>query len=141
MVPDEEISADIDLGVPVKCPKCDVMMKQIVVMTPVAAVEVDHCTECEGYWFDKYELDKVIDEKMDGSFPFEDTEEDEADFPCPRCGGETDTKILWDIKMELCLDCHGLWLDKGELREVQEKYRFEKNQNKLIELLKSVLDE
>jgi Zn-finger nucleic acid-binding protein len=141
MVAEGEISPDIDLGIPVECPRCKIMMKQIVVMTSTAAVEVDHCTECEGYWFDKYELDKVIDEKMEGQFPYEDTDADEADYPCPRCGGETDTKNLWEIKLELCLKCNGIWLDRGELRQVQERYRFDKNQNKLIDLLRSVLDE
>ncbi|MEA3557872.1 MAG: zf-TFIIB domain-containing protein [Candidatus Thermoplasmatota archaeon] len=141
MVPEGDVSPDIDLGQPVKCPRCGMMMKQIVVMTSTTAVEVDHCIECEGYWFDKYELDKVIDEKMDGPFPFENTDANEADFPCPRCRGVTETKSIWDITVELCLDCSGLWLDGGELREVQERYRFDQNQNKLLELLRSVLDE
>ncbi len=141
MVHESGDQPDIDLGEPLRCPRCDVMMKQIVVMTASTPVEVDHCTECEGYWFDKYELDKVLDERMEGPFPYRDTETDEADFTCPRCGGETDTKNLWDIKVELCLHCNGLWLDEGELREVQQRYRLEKNQNRLIDLLRNVIDE
>lgn len=135
------VSEDIDLGLPIECPKCSVMMKQIVVTTPMTAVEVDHCQGCEGYWFDRYELVKVIDEKMDGPLPYENIEERGNIAVCPRCRGHIDTKSLWDIKVDLCNDCGGIWLDKGELKEVQDKYRFEQNQNKLIELLKSVLQE
>jgi uncharacterized protein len=34
---------------------------------------------------------------------------------CPRCGGHLATKSHHQMKIDVCEDCGGTWLDKGEL--------------------------
>jgi Zn-finger nucleic acid-binding protein len=132
---------DIDLEKMIDCPKCTTRMQQIMISKPSFMVTVDRCNDCDGYWFDRSELDKVLDEetKRDG-LPFDSSDVHEAHFKCPRCAGTCETKTLYDIKVDLCLDCGGLWLDKGELAMVQKAYRIEQNQNKLLELLQEALE-
>ncbi|MEO8452971.1 MAG: zf-TFIIB domain-containing protein [Gemmatimonadota bacterium] len=34
---------------------------------------------------------------------------------CPKCGGHLTTSLFNRIQIEQCPDCHGVWLDAGEL--------------------------
>ncbi len=34
---------------------------------------------------------------------------------CPKCGGDLVEREYHRIKMDVCPDCHGTWLDAGEL--------------------------
>jgi Zn-finger nucleic acid-binding protein len=132
---------DLNLEKKIDCPKCYTTMQQIMISKPSFIVMVDRCNDCEGYWFDKFELDKVLDEKTKKEgLPFDSSPKDEVGFQCPRCSGDCETKTLYDINIDLCMDCHGIWLDKGELADVQKAYRIEQNQNQLLGLLHEALE-
>ncbi len=138
---DGEEVENIDLEKRITCPKGDVLMKQIIINKQSQNIIIDHCDKCDGYWFDREELNKVIDkDTFEKELPFLDCDINEADFKCPRCQGDMNTMMLYDIKVDLCLGCGGIWLDEGELHDVQRERRFEKNQNKLMDLLQDVLD-
>ncbi|MGA1848246.1 MAG: zf-TFIIB domain-containing protein [Thermoplasmatota archaeon] len=133
---------NMDLEKTINCPKCQVKMKQIYITRPEAVVLVDSCKECEGYWFDREELEKVLDfETMRMDLIFDPTPDHEADFPCPRCQGEMETMKLYHINVDLCKRCNGIWLDEGELKEIRNEYKFQKQQNKVIELLHNLIEE
>ncbi len=100
------------------CPKCD---RNALIPQPTRDpdAQVDRCRECGGLWFGKGSLTGALavaakDLKvLDGASP--------TDLPCPTC-----SKPLCRFKypqtmvaVDMCRGCSGIWLDKGELREIQ----------------------
>jgi Zn-finger nucleic acid-binding protein len=131
----------LDLEKIIVCPKCNIAMKQIVISKQNFEVTVDRCDTCSGYWFDRFELEKVLDDEARAwTLQFEGSPEDEADFKCPRCNGLVETKKLYQIKVDLCLICGGIWLDKGELESVQKTYRIEQNQLRVLGIIQEALE-
>ncbi|MGA1821918.1 MAG: zf-TFIIB domain-containing protein [Thermoplasmatota archaeon] len=137
------VSSDIDLGLndraDLPCPRCGIGMKKIFITQRDFIIAVDHCIECEGYWFDSEELNSVIEDKnnlIDGR-----TEEllDEGEhLRCPRCSVEMETQYMFDVIIDKCHECEGIWLDRGELYQIQKKFRNEKNENILIGLIEGM---
>ena len=37
---------------------------------------------------------------------------------CPKCGGTLETVPLSGIQIDRCPDCHGVWLDNGEIEQI-----------------------
>ncbi len=37
---------------------------------------------------------------------------------CPNCGGLMDGEDAGDVRVDVCLDCFGVWLDAGELERL-----------------------
>jgi hypothetical protein len=42
---------------------------------------------------------------------------------CPRCGGDLKEQHVDDVKIDECQDCHGVWLDPGELEQLRRVNR------------------
>ena len=42
---------------------------------------------------------------------------------CPKCGGELTERELHQVKVDICPDCGGMWLDAGELDLVRDSRR------------------
>ncbi len=40
---------------------------------------------------------------------------------CPKCGMKLEEMKLGSIRLDKCFECEGLWLDKGELEQLQGK--------------------
>ena len=74
------------------------------------------------YWFQRikrpsHETDfKVEVEPISGAKHLRKTDED-----CPRCDAKLDLYSLLEIEFEGCPKCHGLWLDRDELRKLKNK--------------------
>jgi hypothetical protein len=34
---------------------------------------------------------------------------------CPKCGADLEEKAHGDVKIDVCPECHGIWLDAGEM--------------------------
>jgi Zn-finger nucleic acid-binding protein len=45
----------------------------------------------------------------------------DSDSPlvCPNCGGLMDGEDAGDVRVDVCLDCKGVWLDAGELERLK----------------------
>jgi len=105
-------------------------MKQVV----IADVTLDACTVCDGVWFDRSEMKRVIEmpeatlEKSDLSASLKgDTARPErpgnSPLSCPRCG-----ENLWsyrygatsEIIIEGCKKGCGVWTDGGELKKIRD---------------------
>ena len=126
----------------ISCPKCQEKMKILIISRPDGHIVIDQCEKCEGYWFDGLELEKIVTEEMASEFFLLDSSEvDEASFPCPRCKGHMETQLLFEVRVDKCLFCNGLWLDKGELREIQFRYVNSLNDSDLLQLIKDLLIE
>ena len=37
---------------------------------------------------------------------------------CPVCGGEMRTVSRYDVEIDICNKCQGVWLDRGELNKI-----------------------
>jgi Zn-finger nucleic acid-binding protein len=111
-----------------KCPRCTVEMRSAI----VGNVELDTCDRCEGIWFDRDELQTVLDHgeyELGGSEISRsldsDVEREEApgssDMSCPRCNAEL-TRYNYSyesgIILDTCPDGCGLWMDDGELKKI-----------------------
>ncbi len=91
-------------------------------------VEVDYCPECLGIWFNKNELAHAKNEKdsqlnwLDfdiwrdkGKFEISPT-----DKRCPACRIPF-MQVGYDnsnVKIDFCKHCHGVWLDRGEFKQI-----------------------
>lgn len=99
--------------------------------TDYEGVSVDLCQECLGVWLDRGELQLILDIDR---FKFSDAERDiildvnrhmhagpTDPVDCPKCGKTMEQKH-YDAAVHLIVDqCpdHGMWLDTGELKQVQ----------------------
>jgi acetyl-CoA carboxylase beta subunit len=39
---------------------------------------------------------------------------------CPKCGGTLHTELYHSIQLDRCPDCHGVWLDHGEMETLMQ---------------------
>ena len=108
-----------------QCPKCRVSMQPI----PMGPAAVDECAQCGGLWFDHGELDQVIG-TTDPDLRWLDIDfwKDASDFTvspdamgCPKCSRYYLTRLedrATQTSAALCGNCHGIWLDAGQLRGI-----------------------
>lgn len=91
-------------------------------------VEVDYCPKCLGMWFDKNELGLAKDDK-DKELNWLDIDlwRDKLRFKtvrvskfCPVCRVGLQ-EISYDdskVKVDFCKKCQGVWLDRGEFKQI-----------------------
>ena len=91
-------------------------------------VEVDYCPDCLGVWFDKDELTLAKDDK-DKQFNWMDFDiwRDKGKFEvmrinkrCPVCRIPF-FQVRYDaskVKIDFCKHCQGIWLDRGEFKQI-----------------------
>lgn len=100
----------------INCPKCST---ETLVETPALGnIPLDVCPGCSGIWFDKGELEALLNKSQGGSLPNFNLIDPKAEgLECPRCkskmtrGGLADPLLLVDR----CQSCGGVWLDPHEL--------------------------
>lgn len=107
-----------------KCPKCLKELKEFSSQD----LKLARCFDCNGIWFDKNELKKVIDERdMDLAWMHFDLWSDKEKFNakkgkklCPRC--KKGMAVLKydnsEVEVDVCADCGGVWLDSGEFTKI-----------------------
>ncbi|MDI6885052.1 MAG: zf-TFIIB domain-containing protein [archaeon] len=105
-----------------ECPRCWVEMKKEEVAVLGPNVIIDVCPNCQGIWFDDNELKKVLgDRKLANYLTKQIGTQSKSKLVCPRCGGLMDLEYAQEVEIDVCLDCHGAWLDYGELERLKEK--------------------
>ena len=108
-----------------KCPTSKIDDLQSI---HIGNVIVDSCPECKGFWFDNDELRKVKDIKINDANWFDiDLWKDESKFSgvksskvCPKCANAL-YKINYggsDVEIDVCKNCKGIWLDRGEFEKI-----------------------
>jgi Zn-finger nucleic acid-binding protein len=102
------------------CVKCTSVLDK----SSISDVEVDLCPKCGGLWLDKGEITRLAampDAELTdlrtllvgkaGPPPVPT----ETAVPCPACPGMLKEVVLGPVKVEYCGQCHGIFLDRGEL--------------------------
>jgi len=91
-------------------------------------VEVDYCPECLGVWFDKDEL-RLAKDDNDANLQWLDFDiwRDKGKFAvmridkrCPVCRIPF-MEVNYDdskVKIDFCKRCQGIWLDRGEFKQI-----------------------
>ena len=90
--------------------------------------EVDYCSDCLGIWFDKDELAfaKNDEDKQLNWLDFDIWREkgkfsaSKTDRRCPACRIPL-VEVGYDrsnIKIDFCKHCQGIWLDRGEFKQI-----------------------
>jgi Zn-finger nucleic acid-binding protein len=110
------------------CPTC----REVMIVVEQDKIELDHCPNCLGVWFDAGELALML-ERMgldNGGFSLAvaidlpEAETTEKKRRCPICGKKMkkvhigrEPKVLIDI----CSRGDGLWFDGGEVHQIIEQ--------------------
>ncbi len=79
----------------------------------------------EEEYFHRADTDKLEDLKKHGAARREAEEREERrklhHMHCPKCGGRLHEEHYHGIVVDRCHDCHGVWLDHGEIEMLLEK--------------------
>ena len=106
------------------CPNCHKSLEKML----FHQVEVDYCPECLGVWFDADELRLAKDDK-DKQLVWLDFDlwRDKSRFKvtnidkrCPVCRLPF-SEVHYDdskVKIDFCRKCRGIWLDRGEFKQI-----------------------
>ena len=93
--------------------------KEIDVVGP--NVTIDVCPKCKGIWLDGGELKRLLGDRKLADYLTKDIgTKARSPLVCPRCRNLMDFEVAGDIETDVCLICHGVWLDAGELEELKE---------------------
>ncbi len=110
------------------CPECN---EEEMLILEFNDVEIDYCNECSGIWLDEGELELLIDSSTTDSpiikalVTTPDSPE-KTDRRCPVCNKRMylsnipvpskEKPVI--IEIDKCPRNHGLWFDKGELKDI-----------------------
>jgi len=110
------------------CPNDSTEMHQVKIVGHYGGpIIIDQCEKCGGIWFDEAELFRAKQGEAE-KIEMLDTEILQAPSPienstlfCPRSEAEmhrfTDRHLPQDIVLVRCPLCHGIWLNRGMLKE------------------------
>lgn len=121
-----------------KCPFCKAQSEKAIFQN----VEVDFCPTCLGMFFEQDEL-RIAKDERDKNLVWLDIDlwEDKKKFKiskanllCPVCQVPFYEVLYGDsaIKIDICTVCRGIWLNRGEFREIIE-YLKQKAQYEILE--------
>lgn len=126
---------------------CPVDQSPLVKKRYEESIEVDSCPTCEGIWLDKGELSQIqgiqindykselerIPDYVGKSILIVKSKNTPA-IKCPVCNSELERREYGygsQVMIESCVNGHGVWLDKGELKDLEvfyERSRMETSQ-------------
>jgi uncharacterized protein with PIN domain len=72
----------------------------------------------EEEYFAKLEAERLERKKAELAKLTEDAERKSHYLRCPKCGGHLVTEEFHRVQLDRCPDCHGVWLDQGEIDAV-----------------------
>ena len=98
------------------CPRCRVGLKRTNIASERATVEIDRCDVCKGLYLDDGELRDLTGRRSLARWMVKHANKGQpCRLTCPGCGGCMDSLTPGKVQVEVCLSCHGIWLDWSEL--------------------------
>jgi Zn-finger nucleic acid-binding protein len=116
-----------------KCPRCSTVLTE----TEYDGATIEVCSNCKGQWLFAGELEKIVEHHDEVFTPeeiasldavnketFTAEKDDHDELNCPACEnipmehfnyGDTSGIIL-----HKCTECDGIWMDKDELKKIEE---------------------
>lgn len=117
----------------------------------VDSVEVEKCPECQGLWITKREIRLIEEEEgVDEGWTGFDLWSDHDSFStelssreCPVCSKIMATIAYGhtEVKVDYCMEEHGVWLDQGEFESIIDSLQDEILSKSLPEYVSISLDE
>ncbi len=105
-----------------RCCRCGEEM----LIVEYARVEIDYCADC-GIWLDSGELELILEEAREGdpesekATPPSDGPRGDKPVKCPVCRRKMNKGPYDELACSIvdrCPNGHGIWLDRGELKEI-----------------------
>jgi serine/threonine protein kinase len=124
VVPPLQDPAQAPLALLRDCPHCRGHLHPVI----YSDVEVDVCPSCNGLWLDHGEEASLAQAGLGGDRWVRDLagelgrRVEDTEMRCPGCGELLITYLFpqfEDLEVDLCELCGGLWLERGELAQVQ----------------------
>lgn len=120
------------------CPKCTGQALKEKTLSD-RQTKIDVCPSCRGGWFDATELSRVLSVAVEKMHALSNAVASKRQ--CPKCDVAL-SQINYpetEIEVDVCGRCSGIWLDRGEFRDINKargKYQDkEKMSDKEIEML------
>ncbi len=119
------------------CPRCqNIQLEEI----EIGDVLVDRCPRCAGLWFDHAEIGEITGpesriRKVESMVPQPQFSSDVLN--CPHCEGVSLRELNSQGKKRKhtvyrCVSCVGTWLDRGQLREIEDPRLLETLKNYFV---------
>ncbi len=112
------------------CPRDTVPLKPTPIDASGVTVPAFRCATCTGHWLEQDDLKKVeqsVDIRLLDWRHLPGMDTNTKLLFCPRC---KDPRIVMDkvvssrdkrVVMDVCGQCHGVWLNHGELEAIRQK--------------------
>ncbi|HYY48984.1 MAG TPA: zf-TFIIB domain-containing protein [Thermoplasmata archaeon] len=102
-----------------ECPRDWTPLKKEPRKTHLRTIEVDECPSCHGLFLDKKEIRRLTgDAALNKLLTKYLGLDSDSPLVCPNCGGLMDIEDAGAVRVDVCLDCNGVWLDAGELERL-----------------------
>ena len=102
----------------VRCPRDETERREVG--GTLVRFRIDVCPRCHGTWLDRGELNKLTSDAALESMIRDFATASRNPLACVRDGGPMRRRVLQDVEVDVCGSCGGVWVDKGELDEVEE---------------------
>lgn len=101
------------------CPKCR-KMKLEETRVRNGSIKIDRCPACKGVWLDAGELEAVL-RVAAKELKVPPSARKSVLHNCPRCRCSLHLFQYPQtyVKVDMCKECGGLWLDSGEFKEIK----------------------
>jgi uncharacterized protein len=76
---------------------------------------IDKPSRNEDEYFAKLEAERLERKRLELGKLAQNAERKSHYMRCPKCGGSLVTEEFHRVQVDRCPECHGLWLDAGEL--------------------------
>lgn len=85
-------------------------------------VTLDRCPTCKGVYLDKGEVKRITGHaNLDDLLTKHLGLDSDSARICPACGMVMDAEDADRVHVDVCLSCHGVWLDAGELEQLKDR--------------------
>jgi hypothetical protein len=79
---------------------------------------IDKPSRNEDEYFVKLEAERLERKRLEQAKLAQNSERTSHYMRCPKCGGSLVTEEFHRVQVDRCPECHGLWLDAGEIDAV-----------------------